>query len=302
MPPTSSNARGIAADPSDRPSRDYLLVVGPGRSGSTFLYQLVNRHAAFSAPWIKEGRCYRSPRRFEKAIREARKDASSILLDVSNIAWRDPALPGAVKALAGRGCRMLLVVLLRDHQDCAASMMSYRRSRGVPSALFGRRLLERAVTRESLTPEDLSRIFGLGTDVLVVGFEALVGNTAEVLGHLARLCGTPGFENPDIDPASPTVQARSVPLAAAGKFAAVVLRTAGCHRLLQRLKDNPRVTRLFFRPAPDGDRPTFDPRTQDFFDDLSAACRQTVEERGERLAEGLWLVRAEADPVRDSAS
>ena len=281
------------------PPPDYLLVVGPGRSGSTSLYRLVNRHAAFSAPRIKEGGYYRSPRRFERALREIRKDAASILLDVANLAWRDPALPGGVKALVGQGFRVLLVVLLRDHLDRAVSMARHRRSRGIPSALLGRRVLERALVRDSLTPVDLSEIFGLGTDVLVVGFKALTGNTAEVLGHLARLCGTQGFDIPDLSPANPTVRARNLLLSALGKLAAAILRKAQCHRLLQRLKDSPRVTRLFFRPTDGGNWPRFDKETEHLLTNLFASCRHTVQQAGEPLAEDLWLVRAGSRPAAD---
>ena len=284
------------ADQPSRPSCDYLLVVGPGRSGSTFLYRLVNRHAAFSAPRIKEGYYYRSPRRFEKALREAREDTASILLDVANRAWRDPALPDGVKTLVERGHRVLLVVLLRNHLDRFVSIAQYRRSRGGPLALRSQRALERDIVRKSLTPEDLSRIFGLGTDVLVVGFEAMINNTADVLGHLARLCGTADFEDSDLGPANPSVQARSMLLAAMGKFTATTLRATGCHRLLQWLKDNPYMTRLFFRPA-SGDRPAFDQGIQDLLASHSATCWRAVENRGERLAEDLWLVRTGIDAL-----
>ena len=46
-----------------RPSCDYLLVVGPGRSGKHVLYRLLNGHAAFESPAIKDAYYYRSPRR-----------------------------------------------------------------------------------------------------------------------------------------------------------------------------------------------------------------------------------------------
>ena len=289
-----------AEDPKSRPARDCLLVVGPGRSGSTFLYRLVNQHPAFCAPQIKEGRYYRSPWRFERARRKVFRKKASILLDVANLAWRDPALPGGVKALAKRGHRVLLVVLLRDHRGRAASVMAFRRSRGLPSALLGRRALEHAAVRDSLTPEHLSRIFALGADVLVIGFRALVDNTQGVLGHLARLCGTPDFAPCSIASPNPAVQARNVPLSAVGKLMATALRKAGFLRLLQRLKDNPRVMRLFFRPAGPGDRPRFSNKTENQLASLSAACRHAVEKAGERLDDDLWLVRAESGIDRDA--
>ena len=280
----------VGGPPTAQPP-DYLLVVGPGRSGSTFLYRLANRHAAFSAPRIKEGCYYRSPGRFEKALREIQKNTSSILLDVANLAWRDPALSGGVKALMNRGYRVLLVVLLRDHLDRAISMARHRRSRGIPSALLGRRVLEHALVRDSLTPEDLSGIFSLGPDVLVVGFKALTGNTVETLDSLACLCGTEGFDATDPAPANPTLRAHNMLLSALGKLAATALRGARCYRLLQRLKDSPRITRLFFRPTDGGDWPRFDKKTENLFADLSTACQHTVQQAGEPLAEDLWLVR-----------
>ena len=275
---------------------DYLLVVGPGRSGSTFLYRLANHHAAFNAPQIKEGCHYRSLKRFEKALRKVRKGTASILLDVANLAWRDPSLPGGITTLMNRGYRILLVVLLRNHLDRAVSVARYRRSRGIPSVLLGHRILEHTLVRDSLAPEDLSGIFGLGTDVLVIGFDALTRDTATVLDHLARLCGTSRFDPPGPDPANPTLQARNVLLSALGRLAASALRGTGAHRLLQCLKDSPQVMRLFFRPVDGDDWPRLSKQTEGRLADLATACRYTVQQAGEPLAKDLWLVRAGLRP------
>ena len=287
---------GKAGETRDSPIRDYLLVVGPGRSGSTFLYRLVNRHASFCAPQIKEGHYYRSLKRFEKALRKIRGNASSILLDVANLAWKDAALARGVKALSEQDYRVLVVVLLRNHHDRAVSIARYRRSRAVPSLILGPRALERAILRNSLTPERLSGILSLGTDVLVVEFDTLVDHTAEVLRHLARLCGTADFEAAAIGPVNPTMESRSTVLSLLGRLAAKALRRIGLRRLLQRLKDSPQVMRLFFRPAAAvDDGLEFDPETEVRLADLFSTCRHTVEQAGERLAEGLWLVPAKAE-------
>ena len=97
--------------------------MGPGRSGSTFLYRSLNGRGGFASPAIKDAYYYRSPRRFERALRRIRSGAqSAILLDVANRAWRDPWLLAGVEELRRRGRRVLLVVLLREHRERAVGL------------------------------------------------------------------------------------------------------------------------------------------------------------------------------------
>ena len=281
-----------AAGRRPRPSYDYLLVVGPGRSGSTWLHRVLGAHPAFAAAAVKEARHYRSPRRFERARRRlARRDGGAILLDASNLAWRDRRLANVAR-LRRRGHRVLLVVLLRRHRDRAASVVAFRRSRVWPALFRGAAGLERAAVRDSLTPAALERIHGLGCDVLTIGFEALTRRPERVFAVLARLCGTPPFGGPFPPPANRSVRARSAPLAAAGKLAAVLLRGAGAGRALQCLKDDPRVTGLFFRPAGAAGRVPLSPGARAVLDRRHRACLETVAAAGARLAEGVWFSAA----------
>ena len=165
------------------PAYDYVLVAGPGRSGSTFLYRLLNAHPAFCAPEIKEGYYYRSARRFERARRKL-CPSNALLLDVANTAWADPRL-AAVTALRRRGRRILVVVLLRRHRERAVSMMAHRESR---MAFASARRLERAALRDSLTAQALGRIHGLGVDVLAVGFDTLIGDPGALLDRRFDAC------------------------------------------------------------------------------------------------------------------
>ena len=288
----AAESRRAGAPAGATPPCDYLLVVGPGRSGSTFLYRSLNGRAGFASPAIKDAYYYRSPRRFERALRRIRAAApSAVLLDVANRAWRDPWLLAGVDELRRRGRRVLLVVLLREHRARAVSVMAFRRSRGVG----GRRAaLERAAVRDSLTPEDLARLFGMGVDVVTVDFPALVGRTGAVLDVLADLCGVPRFEPVDRAPVNAAVRARSRWLSLAGKLTAVVLRGAGCRRLLQRLKDSPRVTGIFFGTGGaggGGPRP-LGAAAGDLLGLRFTACRRAVDESCQRLAAGVWLSRA----------
>lgn len=269
---------------------DYLLVAGPGRSGSDLLYERLRGHADFAFPEIKEGYYYRSPARFEKALRRANRDGKRILADVANLGYQDPALGPGVRRLAGAGRRVLLVVLLRAHRDRAVSMMRFRRSRGEFSALFGARRLERAVARDRLTPEALDAIYDLGVDVLTLQFSALTGNTAESLGALAALCGAAPF--PESAPAvvNESVRARNALLAAGGKGAAVALRRLGFRRFLQRVKDSRSVRRLFFAPeTAGGGAPRLSEESERLLDESFAACLAVAERASERLGEGLFF-------------
>ena len=269
---------------------DYLLVAGPGRSGSDLLYERLRSHPDFAFPEIKEGYYYRSPARFEKALRRANRDGKRILADVANLGYQDPALGPGVRRLAGAGRRVLLVVLLRAHRDRAVSMMRFRKSRGEFSALFGARRLERAVARDRLTPEALHEIYGLGADVLTLRFSALTENTPGSLSALADLCGAAPFPESAPTVVNESVRARNAPLAAGGKAVAVALRRLGLRRLLQRAKDSRSVRRFFFAPAT-GERgvPRLSEETAHSLDESFAACRAVAEGASEPLGDGLFF-------------
>ena len=269
---------------------DYLLVVGPGRSGSTYLYRLLSAHPAFTAPRIKEGHYYRSTRRFDRALRGPRR-AGAILLDVANTAWADPRL-ASVADLCRRGHRVLLIVLLRRHRDRAVSVMAYKRSRVLPAVFAGPGGLERAALDESLSAQALARIFTVGADVLTVGFDTLVGNPHAVLAALSQLCATPRFAPPGTKPVNASVSARHPLLGATARLAARALRTAGTHRLLQALKDDARIVRLFFRPARPEERIGLSAGAAAELDRRFEACLAALAAACEPLGEGLWFVPA----------
>lgn len=280
----------------DRPLYEYLLGVGPGRSGSTFLHAILTNHDAFEAPEIKEAHYYRSLRRFERALRQVRGASPSIILvDVANHAYRDPSLAAGIEALGAHGHRTLLVVFFREHRARAESMMRFRKSRGELSALFGAKVLERAAVRDSLVPEDLSRLYGLPVDILTVEFSTLVEHTERLLAVLADLCGTAGFGAAPPHPVNESVRARSVPLSVAGKLAALTLRKAGFRKTLQQLKEHPCVQSAFFVPlAGSPGEVHFSDRSERILRSRHEACRRIIDDSNTRLGEGIWLKRVGA--------
>ena len=277
----------------EKPRYDYLLAVGPGRSGSTFLYENMKRHPAFDCREIKEGYYYRTPRRFEKIRRQM--DEEMILADFSNLAYCDPRLVRGVCALRNRGYRILVVVLLRAHGDRAVSMIRFRKSRGEFSALFGARHLEEGVVRDRLTPVRLSDIFQLDVDVLTVHFAALIGNPMALLNRLSDICGAAEFDRVELQKVNESVRARNPLLSAFGKLVARTLRGARCRRLLQWLKNSHFVNQLFFTARRgEKDVPQLSAENTALLEDSYRTCCAVIDAASEQIGAGIYFRKADS--------
>ncbi len=269
---------------------DYLLVVGPGRSGSEFLYRVLRSHPCLVFPEIKERSYYRSPRALKQAWRRLDGERQQMLCDIANGAYRDSRLSRSIEALRAEGFRVLLVALLRNHRERAVSMLQFRKSRGESTALFGATRLEEATVRDRLTAERLAEIFRADVDVLTISFSSLTRDTKAVLEALASLCGIPQFD--DVRPAAvnQSVGARFLWLSAGGHWCAIALRHLGFRRLLQGVKENQLVNRVFFVPlSQDGKRPPLSAESLRKLDASALECQAMVEKSSERLSEGLYL-------------
>lgn len=271
---------------------DYLLVVGPGRSGSEFLYRALNAHPEFAFPEIKEGIYYRSPRAFRRARRKLQNERH-VLCDIANGAYRDPALVQDIERLQTEGFAVLVMVLIRDYRARAVSMMRFRKSRGEPSALLGARYLERAAVRDRLTAEALENIYGLNVDILTVSFSVLTRETAAMLGVLASVCGTAPFAAVPKAVVNESKQPRLVWLSAGGRACGVLLRKLGFRRLLQRIKDDERVQRMFFAPLPRNREVVhLSEESIRILEASNRACCALVENRSETIRAGVYFRKA----------
>ena len=271
---------------------DYLLVVGPGRSGSDFLYENLKNHPELEFPEIKEGYYYRSPRNFDKALRGLQ---GRTLVDIANLAYKDPSLTKGLEQLAAKGCRTLIVVLLRNHYDRALSMMRFRKSRGEFSALFGRRRLEDAVVRDRLKPSDLLGIYRCDVDVLTISFPTLTQDTSAVLDTLSTVCGVSHFDHAARGVVNESVRTRHILLSAFGKSVAVALRRLGLTWILQKSKDNQSIRNLFFVPlSGDGGGMSISRANMDILQDSYLECRSIICSASDEIGEGIYFRRAGA--------
>ena len=205
-----------------RSTYDCLLAVGPGRSGTTYLYRLLRDHYAVAFPEIKEAGYHRSPDRYRRA--RGRLPPGTLLGDVDNGAYLDPGLPEAVVRLRGEGQRVLLAVVLRDQVERAECMMRFAGSRGRQLRRGGVRALER--------------------DVAALDFQRLIREPEALLNGLAGWCGIPAW--PEALPrggVNAGVAARWTPAAALGAALAGGMRRLGLLTALQGLKDSRRVQR-----------------------------------------------------------
>ncbi len=283
---------------------DYLLVVGPGRSGSDFLYQNLKNHPAMVFPEIKEGRYYKSPRRFRGTIDQLNCDTRRILVDITTRGYRDLSLIEGIRAQKVNGYRILIIVLLRDHLDRALSAMLFRKSRGERSALFGMSKLEDAVVRDRLTKQNLLDIYELDVDVLAVHFSTLTNDTEAVLEVLASLCGTSEFGTVERLVINESVRARNILFSAFGKAVAIAMRKLGFKRLLQRVKDNQSVKKLFFvQLSEDEDKLTMSEKSTELLKTSFSECCSIIENASDKIREGIYFRRTSSPSDRtDSGS
>ena len=275
---------------------DYVLVVGPGRSGTDFLYANLRAHPDLAFPDGKTGLYYKSPRRLAGALRRARAEGGRLLVDIANRAYSDASLGRRIAALRAAGHRILIAVLLRDHRDRAVSMMRFRRSRAEPSSLFGKRVLERRAVADRLTGARLSGLYSLGCDTVVVSFPVLTASPQSVLECLAELWEIGPFESVERRPVNVSARARSRLLSAPVSLASAVLRKLGMRRLIQRVKDKPSVMGFFFVPLNEQERDALglSEGSRQTLSRSFAECQSIIEKSSEQIAEGVYFAAGSA--------
>ena len=269
------------------PNYDYLLFVGPGRSGTDYLCNVLHESHHVAFPEIKEGYYYQSPGRY---MRMRRKTPAGVILgDGANLAYLDTKLVNGVPYLHDAGERVLVVVTVRDHVERTRSMMQFDASRGRGLWWRARNGLERFAVSRRLTPERLWQICNVGVDIAVLDFQSLTTEPLRVVNWLARQCNIPEFKSlPDVD-TNPSEQARSPYLSAVAALGARGLRKAGLRRTLQSIKDNGTLHNLAFKPSGDQPAVALTPEHVELLDRDNAACWQFVHMNFSQAEDGIYL-------------
>ena len=289
---TGSPRSKVSAGDAPRPFYHYLLFVGPGRSATTYVYQILRDYYSVSFPDIKESHYYLKPRRYRRA--RGQIPEGHLLGDISNDAYMDLGLPLALRRLKSEGVRVLVVVILRGHIDRARSMLQFDLSRGRALGPGGKAGLENRVVGRRLTPDHLHNICSAGTNVVVLDFDLLTIRPNAVLNRLASECGiAPSDEKlPRVGP-NASEKARLQPMTAAAVLLAKAMRWAGLLRVLQRLKDNLWIHGLFFKPLHHHDDDNVQSLSAEHMDILhneNRRCWRLLRQRSNIALEGFYLI------------
>lgn len=269
------------------PAYDYLLCVGPGRSASTLLFELLRRHPNVSFPEIKEGYYYQRPddyRRFRDALPKG-----SVLADISNEAYSDDKLKPGCSLLRARNQRILIVVLIRPHLSRAKSVLAFELSRGQSVRQRGMDRLIADVVERRLQARHLTGILDQGVDTLLVDFDLMTQTPEVALDCITDLCALPRATERNLEnPVNESVVARSYLLSFLGKSVALSLRAMGLRSLLQWIKDQSLVHKVFFRASAGGANTQEIPRELlDILETEEAACVRVLNERTATVIPGL---------------
>ena len=280
-----------AAATAGAPNRyEYLLVIGPGRSGSDFLYRNLKDHPLFICPEIKEGFYYQSPAHYRK-IRSG-LSADRILADVSNPAYADPGLRSGLAGIRRSGDRVLLVLLMRRHRDRAASIVRFDRARGRPRALRSMQHRKETAMAKGLTVGHLVDIFDMPADILVVDFDALTHSTDLVMKDLSQICGGQARDTAVREATNVSMKARFIPMSVIAFWIARALRALGLRNLLQRLKDHRLLKRMLFVPS--DEHIEFSDEELQAMDADWQACCDFVAENTVETASGIRIRRSQS--------
>ena len=251
---------------SDRRDIPTFLGIGPGKSGTTWLYQFLRAHPEVFVPVTKET-CYftddywRGPEWYAHFFRGAARYRASG--EISNTYIFDPEAPARIKA---HNSNIQIISSLRNPIDRALSHYLWLLRDGETHGSFEEALEERPdLISRGLYSRHLDpflRCFPRGQILLLV-FEDLKSDSESFGRSVLTFLGVDAAFVPE--GAGGTVLGAMAPrnrfLARVAKRSAVWLRSRGYPGLLTRIKDSP-VTRLLYRPLERSSYPVMLPETR----------------------------------------
>jgi hypothetical protein len=258
----------------------YLLIAGPGRSGSTYIYNALSQHSDVATAGWKEAYLYRNEKKLICALM-SRAD-KKVFLDVANRAFLDKRLKRFLKNYQlTDSYRMAVIYLWRDQGERMASVLDFRKSRGMIEAYIPEKLVERRLRDEIFHKGYLEGLCSSKYATAVLKTEALPRDPTELVGQLEDLLGLGLDRNQRLELTSfnNRAAARNILLSSIGKLFAYAMRGIGFTRLVERLKTNSRVKAIFF-----AEKGTFSSKN-DFSPIFKAATDDADRNVGEYLRE-----------------
>jgi sulfotransferase family protein len=271
-----------------------FVGIGPGRSGTSWLYEMLDAH-----PGVAMARGTKETEYFNREFHRGRDwyerffDGSvAVRGEISQRYVFDPEVAARMAALVPDA---KILVTLRAPLERMLSVYRYKRRAGLWSKPFPDMLREdSSLVDENRYDRLLEPFFAAypRTQILLCLYDDLQRSASAYLGEVLSFIGAPDARLPaGVDSVvNPAAAARSPALASASHFAATALRRAGLYGVLRRAKRSGFLRSLVLREAAQGD--ASDDRVPDSLrDSLVAALRPGVEwterETGRKL--GHWL-------------
>lgn len=225
----------------------YILIAGPGRSGSTLLYTLIKcTDGVNRLGEIKELELYK--RGFKSINRNAD------IIDISNRAFGEKQ---KVKEFIEKiffydsRANVKIIYLFRDSAKRAISIYNFRKSRGYWETYLPKSFAFKQIAKDFLKPENI--VVDLRVNTYVVDFDFLIKCETQryILSQILEVSGEADSIERKINE---SVKARSAFLSSVGKLMAISLRRVGAGMLLQKIKDTKIVNQIFFKVKPASSR------------------------------------------------
>lgn len=262
-----------------------FLHLGPGKSGSTWLHEVLSLHPDVYLTPAKD--LYYFSRYHERGDEWYRRwfaDAGSEVEVVGEVCPDYLTVPGvAERAAATLGTDIRLMVTLRDPAERAWSSYLYLSKHGQAASSFRETMRQTPLLMDegrydtTLTP--FVDLFGVDSihvavfDDLAADPQAFLDTTTDWLG-----IGRQHLSAQQVEAQLPASAARFGPLAAAAQRGAEWVRQHDGARLVGTIKRSPAVQRLLYRPLGD-DRPTISEEDAQFVRDTLTDEVAAVEAR-----------------------
>ena len=286
-----------ATEPTTAPKVTFA-VIGPGKCGTTWVYEVLAAHPEVCMASAKETMFF--DQNFERGVEWYHRlfpdvAGAKATGEVSNTYIGSPAAPAR---MAAYNPALQLVTSLRNPVDRAFShylfLLRNDRFRGSFEELLERRQPD--VLEQGRYGSHLSRYLALfpRDQLLVLAFDDLVRDAAGYARTLLEFLHVDPAHVPSV--ADKRVLSASRPrsrfAARTVKKAAVSVRRAGVPQLVTRVKRSTAVTRLLYRPYADGDRPRLAEPTRRRLEEWYADDIALLGERTGRDWSALWFGRS----------